>query len=57
MTDGTPDLGDFVIALLASTLAGLRDHLAADGFPVAAECIADLVDVADHYLTEVGVDP
>lgn len=46
-----PDLGDLVVVLLASTLAGLRDRLAADGFDPAAELVADLVEVADDYLT------
>ena len=46
-----PDLGDLVIALLASTLAGLRDRLAHDGFDPAAELVADLVELADDYLT------
>jgi hypothetical protein len=48
-----PNLGDFVIVLLASTLAGLRDRLADDGFEPAADLVADLVDVADDYLTYV----
>ena len=48
-----PDLGDLVIVLLASTLAGLRDRLAADGFDPAAELVADLVEVTDDYLTRV----
>lgn len=48
-----PDLGDLVIVLLASTLAGLRDHLAADGFEPAADLVADLVEVVDDYLTHV----
>ena len=48
-----PDLGDLVIVLLASTLAGLRDRLADDGFEPAANLIADLVEVADDYLTHV----
>jgi hypothetical protein len=49
-----PDLGDLVIVLLAGTLAGLRDRLVTDGFGDAAECVADLVDIADDYLTGVG---
>ncbi len=49
----SPDLGDLVIVLLASTLAGLRDRLAEDGFDPAAELVADLVEVADDYLTHV----
>ena len=47
------DLGDLVIVLLASTLAGLRDRLAADGFEPAAELVADLMEVTDDYLTHV----
>lgn len=50
----TPDLGDLVIVLLASTLAGLRDRLAEDGFEIAADLVADLVDVTDEYLTNVA---
>ena len=49
-----PDLGDLVVVLLASTLAGLRDRLAADGFDPAAELVADLVEVTDDYLTRVS---
>jgi hypothetical protein len=49
-----PDLGDLVVVLLASTLAGLRDRLAADGFHDAAELVDDLVDATDLYLTTVG---
>jgi hypothetical protein len=45
-----PDLGDLVVVLLASTLAGLRDRLAQDGFDGAAELVADLTDVADDYI-------
>ena len=45
-----PDLGDLVVVLLASTLAGLRDRLADDGFHDAAELVADLTDVADDYI-------
>lgn len=48
--DQRADLGDFVVVLLAGTLAGLRDRLAADGFERAAELVADLVDVIDAYL-------
>ncbi|HWC14775.1 MAG TPA: hypothetical protein VG929_09280 [Actinomycetota bacterium] len=47
----TPDLGDLVVVLLASTLAGLRDRLSSDGFEPAAELVADLVEVVDDYLT------
>ncbi len=49
-----PDLGDIVILLLASTLAGLRDRLVEDGFTGASELVADLVDIADDYLTRVA---
>jgi hypothetical protein len=48
-----PDLGDLVIVLLASTLAGLRDRLAEDGYEPAADLVADLVEVTDDYLTHV----
>jgi hypothetical protein len=48
------DLGDLVVVLLASTLAGLRDRLTVDGFPEAADLVADLVDVTDDYLTNVA---
>ena len=51
------DLGDLVIVLLASTLAGLRDRLAEDGFEPAADLVADLVEVADDYLTRVPCEP
>jgi hypothetical protein len=50
MDAGAADLGDFVVVLLAGTLAGRRDRLAADGFERAAELVADLVDVIDAYL-------
>ncbi|MFN2489972.1 MAG: hypothetical protein ABR529_09590 [Actinomycetota bacterium] len=49
-----PDLGDLVVVLLASTLAGLRDRLASDGFEQAAELVADLVEASDDYLA--GLD-
>jgi len=49
-----PDLGDLVVVLLAGTLAGLRDRLAEDGFDPAAELVADLVELADDYLTRVA---
>lgn len=45
-----PDLGDLVIVLLASTLSGLKDRLESDGFPKAAQCVAETVAIADHYL-------
>ena len=50
----TPDLGDLVIVLLASTLAGLRDRLEADGFKGASDFVAGLTDTCDSYLQEVG---
>lgn len=50
----TPDLGDLVVILLASTLAGLRDRLFQDGFESAAELVADLAEVADDYLTRMA---
>jgi hypothetical protein len=46
-----PDLGDLVIVLLASTLAGLRDRLAGDGFGRAADLVCDLVELAEDYIT------
>lgn len=46
-----PDLGDFMVTLLAGNLAGLRDRLALDGFYCAAELVADLVEITDDYLT------
>jgi hypothetical protein len=46
-----PDMGDLIVVLLASTLAGLRDRLAEDGFDRAALLVADLVDIADAYVT------
>ena len=49
-----PDLGDLVVVLLASTLAGLRDRLISDGFDNAAELVADLVEITDDYLTSVA---
>jgi hypothetical protein len=49
--NGGPDLGDLMVVLLASSLAGLRDRLHYDGFEMAAELIADLVEIADDYLT------
>jgi hypothetical protein len=49
-----PDLGDLVVVLLAGSLAGLCDRLAADGFSDAAELVADLVEVADGYVARMG---
>ena len=48
----SPDLGHFVIVLLASTLAGLRDRLSADGFEAASELVATLTERCDAYLEE-----
>jgi hypothetical protein len=52
-----PDLGDLVIVLLAGSLAGLRDRLAADGFSDAADLVADLVEVADGYMARTSPGP
>lgn len=46
-----PDLGEIVVILLVSTLAGLRDRLERDGFASAAGLVHDLVEVADDYVT------
>ena len=54
LMERTPDLGDLVVVLLASTLVGLRDRLAEDGFSAASDLVADLVDIADEYLTHVA---
>ena len=53
-TTTEPDLGDLVIALLAGTLAGLRDRLADDGFAKASEFVSELTDRCDGYLEEVA---
>lgn len=50
-----PDLGDLIIALLAGSLAGLRDHLAEEGFANASDLVGDLVDIADDYVTRSPV--
>lgn len=52
--DLTADLGDLVIVLLASTLAGLRDRLEDDGFSKASELVAELTDRCDDYLAEIN---
>jgi hypothetical protein len=52
--DPTADLGDLVIVVLASTLAGLRDRLAEDDFAEASELVAELADRCDAYLEEVN---
>jgi len=44
------DLGDLVILLLSSTLAGLRDRLQGDGFAEASELVAALTARCDAYL-------
>jgi hypothetical protein len=49
-----PDLGDLIIVLLAGTLAGLRDRLLDDDLLDAADLVADMVDIADNYLTAVS---
>ena len=49
---GDPGLGDFVIVLLAGSLAALRDQLAAEGFASAAELVADLAEISDDYITQ-----
>ncbi|MDQ3954130.1 MAG: hypothetical protein M3285_01085 [Actinomycetota bacterium] len=49
-----PDLGDLVVVLLAGTLAGLRDRLAADGFETAGELAGELAARCDDYVEEVA---
>lgn len=49
-----PDLGDLIIVLLAGTFAGLRDRLLDDELLDAADLVADMVDIADNYLTAVS---
>jgi hypothetical protein len=49
-----PDLGDLVVMLLTSTLSGLRDRLADDGFLEASELVADLTTRCDTYLESQG---
>lgn len=49
-TPREPNLGDLVIVLLASTLAGLRDRLEGDGYQDASEFVAKLTEQADDYL-------
>ncbi len=44
-------MGDLIVVLLASSLAALRDRLAEDGYEDAALLVADLVDIADGYIT------
>lgn len=45
-----PDLGEIVVILLISTLAGLRDRLERDGFHSAAGLVHDLVEIADDFV-------
>jgi hypothetical protein len=52
--EGAPDLGDLVLVLLASTLAGLRDRLVEDGFESSGEIVADLVELLDDYISSVA---
>ena len=47
------DLGDLVILLLAGTLSGLRDRLHSDGYERSADLVADLVEIADDYVTRL----
>ncbi len=55
MSEPAPvDLGNLVVVLLASTLAGLRDRLADDGFDRASELAAELTERCDTYLEELG---
>lgn len=49
--DRFADLGEFMIMLLASTLAALRDQLFEDGFEDAADLVAQLAEAADDYVT------
>ena len=53
MTDNAHSTGDDVVFFLASTLAAVRDRLLLDGYPDAAELVADLVDIVDDYLVNV----
>lgn len=53
-TGASCDLGDLVVVLLASTLAGLRDRLSTDGFEAAAELVANLVEATDDYLATLS---
>ncbi|MDQ3876977.1 MAG: hypothetical protein M3290_01315 [Actinomycetota bacterium] len=50
----TTDLGDLVIMLLASTLAGLSDRLDSDGFSKASAFVAELTQDCDSYLEDVA---
>ena len=48
------NVGDIVVVLLASSLAGLRERLTVDGYSDAASLVADLVEIADDYLLETA---
>jgi hypothetical protein len=48
------DSGDLVIVLLASTLSGLS-HRLRDGFPKAAECVAETVAITTRESKEVPI--
>ena len=52
--EGRPDLGDLVLVLLSSTLAGLRDRLFEDGFESSGAIVADLVELLDDYISSVA---
>jgi hypothetical protein len=54
VTTANPNLGDLVIVLLATTLAGLRDRLAEDGFIRASELAAELTERCDAFIEEVA---
>jgi hypothetical protein len=45
-----PDLGEIVVILLVSTLAGLRDRLEHDGYDSAAALVHDLTEIAEDYV-------
>lgn len=53
LPDG-PNLGDLVVILLATTLAGLRDRLADDGYSRPSDLVAELVTTVDEYLNRFG---
>jgi len=52
--DRVPDMGDLIVVLLASTLAGLRDRLSQDGFEAAADLVADLVEIMDDHIERMA---
>lgn len=49
------DLGDLIVVLLAGTLAGLRDRLYEDGYEVAGDLVADLVELSDDYVARISL--